>query len=325
MNKFILLLALVAISSAAFTDKEAFSEFLKFQEKYNKKYSSLKEYMARFEIFKRNLNKLSNTNAKSYTIGVTQFFDMTTQEFRKKYLNLNMDVVKTIKFKKVNAPKTNDAPEEWNWIEQKAVGPVKNQGSCGSCWAFSTVENVEGMFYMKYKEQVILSEQELVDCDTNDGGCDGGLMENAFTWLMDNGGLVSEEDYPYTATVGTCKYDKSKIVAKVDNYVLLDTDDEEAIKEYCYKTGPLAIALNADSLQWYWGGIIEADEYECDPQGLNHAVLLAGWGVEAGTPYWLVRNSWGKSWGEDGNFRIYRGKGTCGINTYVTSSEVSKP
>ena len=321
MNKFIIALGLIALVASLTPqekeDQKAFKKFLKFTKKYNKHYSSIQEYMARFNIFRQSLKQKSNG---LYKKGITQFSDLTENEFRRKYLNLNINILNTLQYTEVQHTISGEAPEAFNWVDQKALGAVKNQGSCGSCWAFSTVGNLEGLYYIKYGENKRFSEQQLVDCDDKDAGCNGGLMENTFKWIKENGGVQLESDYPYKGRDQQCKQDKEKLVVKVDSFVKLDSVDEEVIKEYLYKTGPLAIALNANPLQYYYGGIVDDDEKSCDPQGLNHGVVLVGYGSENGVDYWIVRNSWGASWGEKGYFRMLRGKGTCGINTYVTSA-----
>lgn len=321
MNKFIIALGLIALVASLTPqekeDQKAFKKFQKFMKKYNKHYSSIQEYMARFNIFRQSLKQKSNG---LYKKGITQFSDLTENEFRRKYLNLNINILNTLQYTEVQHTISGEAPEAFNWVDQKALGAVKNQGSCGSCWAFSTVGNLEGLYYIKYGENKRFSEQQLVDCDDKDEGCNGGLMENTFEWIKENGGVQLESDYPYKGRDQQCKQDKEKLVVKVDSFVKLDSVDEEVIKEYLYKTGPLAIALNANPLQYYYGGIVDDDEKSCDPQGLNHGVVLVGYGSENGVDYWIVRNSWGASWGEKGYFRMLRGKGTCGINTYVTSA-----
>jgi len=204
---------------------------------------------------------------------------------------------------------------------KKKVSAVKDQGQCGSCWAFSTIANLEGAVAIRDKTSVTatFSEQQLVSCDTNDEGCNGGLMENAFQWLSDNDGSDSDKDYPYksgTGSSGTCKKGFTAQV-KVAGSVFVDTD-EDAIKEFLFANGPLAVALNAeDSLMSYTSGIIDMDENECNPENLDHGVAIVGYGTEDGQDYWIVRNSWGASWGEKGYFRMARGKGVCGINTHV--------
>jgi C1A family cysteine protease len=173
----------------------------------------------------------------------------------------------------------------------------------------------------------------LVDCDTSDSGCNGGLMEYAFTWLKKNGGIMTDADYPYKGVKSTCKSSSSKYVdMKVTGYKKLGSSystwspvDEDEIKEFLYETGPLAIALNADPLQTYTGGVLDLTSARCPTSGINHAVTLVGYGTDSssGLKYWLVKNSWGKSWGESGYFRIRRGNGTCGVNCYITTALVS--
>ena len=318
MNKF-LIFVIIAVVASKLTERQKFMEFQKFEKNFGKKYTTMQEYLARFRVFSKNLERLGQRN-KPWIEGVTKFFDLTPNEFKRTYCNLNISVTNTIHFNRVH-PKKNDAPEEYNWVDQGAVSAIKNQGSCGSCWAFSSTGNLEGQYYLKYKEMITFSEQQLVDCDNKDSGCNGGLMEYTFAWIQENGGLMSDADYKYKGYRQSCKQDETKYKVKVTGYNLLDTTDEDEIKEYVYSTGPLAVALNADNLSWYSGGIIDEDEDECDPDGLNHAVLMVGWGSEDGLDYWIIKNSWG-NWGEDGYFRIARGKGTCGINTYVISAQI---
>lgn len=319
-----LIIALIALASCAI-DKEEQQDFLKFQEfcaKYGKNYESLQEYLARFKIFRQNLRRMEDrANANAMFIeGVTKFSDLTPNEFRRTYLNLDINVLNTIHFEEAEPILHFGAEENFDWLD--VLNPVKNQGSCGSCWAFSTVANLEGLYYIKYGEHKRFSEQMLVDCDTSDSACNGGLMEYTFEWIKSNGGLMLESDYAYTGKKGTCKSDSSKYAVKVTGYNKLSSDDENDILNYLVETGPLAIAVNADPLQNYISGIASYSKSTCDPSGINHAVNLVGYGVENGTKYWLVRNSWGADWGEDGYFRMLRGSGTCGINTYITSATI---
>lgn len=152
--------------------------------------------------------------------------------------------------------------------------------------------------------------------------CDGGLPETAFTWLKSNG-IMEEKDYTYKGYKGACKQDPSKFKMKITGYNILDSRDEDKIKDYLYETGPLAIGINANTLQFYFGGILDSDDWMCDPDSLNHGVTLVGYGVQGSTKYWLIKNSWGSSWGEDGYFRILRGKGICGVNTYISTALIA--
>ena len=322
-----LVLALLVISSC-FDEEQAFKQFQQFITKYDKHYSSIEEFMARFRVFCMSLQEQPKLLGLSYKTGITQFSDMTRQEFRKTYLNLNVNAFAGLNLKPAKFVPKNGAPDELNFIDLGYLGTVKDQGSCGSCYAFSAVANIEGQYYKKFGKNKEFSEQMIVDCDTEDSGCNGGLMELTFDWFQQYGGIMSMADYPYKGRKQTCKADKTKFDPDVvfNGWEKLgDPDetwspvDEDAIKEYLYETGPLAIAMNADPLQYYSSGIINYTARQCDPDGMNHAVTLVGYGTSNGTPYWLVRNSWGKSWGEKGYFRVYRGTGVCGINQYITS------
>lgn len=336
MNKLIIALATIALVACRVEfDSYAFKQFQKFVKKYEKKYSSVEEYLARFEVFRHNIVKLFSEQNKSFKTGITKFSDLTQQEFAKTYLNLDYDAFAAANFEPTLVQVSNAAPDAYDWRDFNRVSGVKDQASCGSCWAFSTVANLEGLYAEKKGVIKTFSEQFLVDCDTSDSGCNGGLMERTFTWLKSNGGFMYEDDYPYTGYKGTCKKDASKYVdMKVTGYKKLGSStstwspvDEDEIKEFLYQTGPLAIALNANPLQTYTGGVLDLDSSRCSPSGMNHAVTLVGYGFDkdTGLDYWLVKNSWGKNWGEDGYFRMARGKGVCGINQYITTATVSFP
>ena len=258
---------------------------------------------------------------------------MTQQEFAKTYLNLNYDAMAVANFEPVSVKSTNAAPSSYDWRNQGRVSPIKNQASCGSCWAFATVANLEGLYYANKGVMKTFSEQMLVDCDTQDSGCNGGLMQYAFNWLKSNGGIMYDSDYPYVGSEQTCKSDKTKYADfKVTGYKKLGSTwstwscvDEDEIKEFLYETGPLAVALNADYLSSYTGGIVDYTSSKCPYSGINHAVTMVGYGTDASSSmdYWIVKNSWGSDWGESGYFRIRRGNGTCGINCYITTATVS--
>ena len=289
--------------------------------------------MARFEVFKRNIIESISNDEKSYKTGITKFSDLTKQEFKKIYLNLNYDAMAVSNFDPTYIKIKNAAPNSFDWRDKNVVSRVKDQANCGACWAYATTGNLESLYAIEKHVIKIFSEQMLIDCDTSDSGCNGGLMEYAFTWLKKNGGIMYDADYPYKGVKSTCKSDKTKYAdMKVTGYKKLGSSwstwsavDEDEIKEFLYENGPLAIALNADPLQTYSSGIIDLPESKCPSSGINHAVLLVGYGIESrsGLYYWIVKNSWGSSWGERGYFRIRRGNGTCGINCYITTALVS--
>lgn len=165
---------------------------------------------------------------------------------------------------------------------------------------------------------VSFSEQELVDCDTYDKGCGGGFMPDAYEWLMTVGGLEREKDYPYTAKEGSCNFNKDKISGYF-NYSVGLPDDENLLAAYLVANGPISIAVAAGDMVSYKGGISHPSKADCPPDDLDHGVLIVGIGKEKGIPFWIIKNSWGTDWGEKGYYRVYRGDGCCGLNTYATS------
>ena len=332
MNKFFIVL--LALASCQFDlEKLMFTNFQKFITKYKKNYKSVNEFLARYEVFKRNVHAALSAPKASFTTGITKFSDMTQQEFAKTYLNLNYDAMAVANFEPATVKTTNAAPSSYDWRNQGRVSAIKDQASCGSCWAFATIANLEGLYYANKGVMKTFSEQMLVDCDTQDSGCNGGLMQYAFNWIKSNGGIMYDTDYPYVGSEQTCKSDKTKYADfKVTGYKKLGSTwstwscvDEDEIKEFLYETGPLAVALNADYLSAYTGGIVDYTSSKCPYSGINHAVTMVGYGTDSSSSmdYWIVKNSWGKDWGESGYFRIRRGNGTCGINCYITTATVS--
>lgn len=316
-------LLVLALLQSLSTDEEIFKSFQKFIKKYKKTYNSPEEFQLRFKIFRSNYQGVELTNMFSeeldFTLKMNQFADLSKQEFEDKYLNLNVqEIEKIYQTALPYIPTIEDVPESLDWREHGAVAPVKNQGSCGSCWAFSAIANIEGQYFIQKKSMTTFSEQQLVDCDTVDQACNGGLMADAYDYLM-KAGVMTDADYAYKGRKESCQFTEEKVVAKVKGYNFASSQDEEIIKKFLVESGPLAVALDATTLQFYFGGIVKS--WQC-PKNINHAVLLVGYGTRGNTPYWIVKNSWGKSWGEKGYFRIEYGKGTCAINTYVLSADV---
>jgi len=343
MKVIILLFAIGIIFASNFQLDDSFVKFSEFINKYKKVYSNVSEFLERFQIFQDNMKRVEAmqkvlslkagvpNEEQNLQLGITQFSDLSPQEFRARYLTLKKGntskMLRSDKLNEVYIP-TNleDTPESFDWRDKGAVTSIKNQGMCGSCWAFSAVGNIEGQLQIKTGKAVDLSPQQLVDCDRKvDQGCDGGDMNYAFDYLTEVGGIDTLADYPYDGDDEKCRYDPSKSVAKVIGYKYAGSTDEEVIKNFLYTTGPLAIGINAEPLQFYIFGIFNPwFEWICDPADQNHGVVLVGYGVHKGifgdTPYWIVKNSWGWIWGERGYFRIIRGKGACGINVDVLSS-----
>ena len=314
----ILFLASTLISSEVDSESFIFTQFQRFITKYHKKYSSMQEYLARFQVFHLNFKETLNSGPKSYLTGITKFSDLTQQEFAKKYLNADFPAIVYLDRKNSPIKLPKAAPDSWDWREQGVVSPAKDQGSCGASYAFSTMTNLESIYAINKGTLKLFSMQYLIDCDPNSAGCSGGFIDSTFKWIIENGGhLMAEADYPYAGRKGTCKEDPSKYVDMTVTGVTKVSTDEAEIKEVLYNTGALCAALNGTPLQTYSGGIIDLTSSECNPYGINHVVNLIGYGNSNGLDYWIGSNSWGKAWGESGYFRIARGKGTCGINNYV--------
>ncbi|GFU50482.1 cathepsin L [Nephila pilipes] len=256
-----------------------------------------------------------------YRKGLNQFADQTHDEFVKQ-----MNGYKNVKGNRVNsglfsASANAEIPDTVDWRPKGVVTGIKNQQQCGSCWAFSATGSLEGQHALKTKKLVSLSEQNLVDCSKPEGnmGCEGGLMDQAFEYIKKNGGIDTEQSYPYTAEDGTCHYKKSSSGATCKGFEDIPSGDEKALQQAVATKGPISVAIDASqfSFQLYSGGIY--DEPSCDSQMLDHGVLAVGYGTEDGVDYWLVKNSWGTTWGEKGYIKMSRNKNNqCGIATQAS-------
>lgn len=314
------------ISSANLLNRrDEWSEFMGFLKQFEKKYESLEALEARFDIFRQNLKEILEHNSiigKNFTMGVNQFTDLSPEEFKADYANgLGLGVFGVDKTAcKTYAPTGKVVPDSWDWREHGAVTPVKNQGQCGSCWSFSASGAMEGAWAIKTTDIISISEQQLVDCSKKYGnlGCKGGFMDNAFQYAIDNG-MCSEESYPYTSGVtktgGSCV--DCKPVVSIKGCSDVPPNNQVALKEAVALIGPISIALDAETklFQSYKSGVITSES--CGTN-LDHGVLIVGYGEEDGIKYWLVKNSWGASWGDAGYIKISRSEskndaGICGI------------
>jgi len=208
-------------------------------------------------------------------------------------------------------------PDEIDWSTMGAVSPVKDQGSCGSCWAFSTVGSLEGRAQIATGKLQQFSEQQFVDCDKafGDQGCQGGLMDNAFKYLMQSKGACTEESYGYKGRAGSCQIDSCTIGLQANQVTgFHDVDGTEEALQEAVAQGPVSVAVQANTVfQFYNKGIVKSNLCGAN---LDHGVLAVGYGVEDGTKYWKVKNSWNANWGEHGYIRLLKGKGSkgeCGI------------
>ncbi|CAO2813948.1 unnamed protein product [Amaranthus hypochondriacus] len=315
------------VSSSSRSDAEVMRIYETWLVKHKKNYNALGEKEKRFEIFKDNLKLIDQHNSdesQTFKLGLNKFSDLTNDEFRSIYLGkkTKKDSMRLLSKMKVKsdryAVKEGDQlPESVDWREKGAVASVKDQGACGSCWAFSAIAAVEGINQIVTGDLVALSEQELVDCDTSyNSGCDGGLMDYAFEFIINNGGIDTEADYPYKQKDGTCDQAKKNAkVVTIDGYEDVPENDEKALqKAVAHQPVSVAIEAGGYAFQLYQSGVFTG---RCGTD-VDHGVTAVGYGTEDGKDYWLVRNSWGADWGENGYIRMERNvkglrSGKCGI------------
>ena len=265
-------------------DLETEVMFAEFIQKFNKVYSSDEEKQKRLGIFRENLKKIGElirNELGTGEYGLTMFADLTKEEFSSKYLGLRPDlyVENEIPYPMAEIPDV-ELPVEFDWRKKNAVTEVKDQGQCGSCWAFSVTGNVEGQYAIKHGTLLSFSEQELVDCDKLDDGCNGGLPDSAYRAIEKLGGLEAESDYPYDAEDETCHFTKSKVKVKVVSAVNI-TSNETQMAQWLFTNGPISIGINANAMQFYMGGISHPPKFLCNPKNLDHGVLIVGFGVHS--------------------------------------------
>lgn len=293
-------------------------EFIKFTALYSKSYGTKEEFDFRSSLFKKTLAFIRSENSRNentFTVGINKFADWTPAEY-KRLLGYKPAVKQGDMFQiqedRVNIPTSVD------WRTSGDVNLVQDQGQCGSCWAFSATATTESRTKLKSGTLYKFSEQQIVDCCNYGGsmGCNGGDEDSAFGYVKDKG-LMLEKDYPYTAYDGSCKYNSAKVVAASKNTgtTLVKANSYMALKT-AISTGPVSVAIEADTaaFQFYSGGILNSASCGTD---LDHAVVAVGYGVDSKKgEYYIVRNSWGPTWGMKGYINIAGGKdgaGICGI------------
>ena len=300
-------------------ENDEWTQFAHFQNRFNKKYENMDELQTRFQIFRHNLREIIIHNldqTQNFTMGVNQFTDLTSDEFKNQWVGGLKTEVGSYGCKTFTSG-ASGAPASVDWINKGAVTSVKDQGQCGSCWTFSATGAIEGAWAISKGQLVDLSEQELVDCATGisygSHGCNGGQMEGAFKFVIENG-QCSLSSYPYTAKDGTCQ--KCSAVAHITSCSDVKPNDQVSMKAAVAQQ-PVAVAIEADTryFQSYSSGILTSSS--CGTS-LDHGVLTVGYGEENGQKYWLVKNSWGTTWGDKGYVKIARTESTndpgiCGI------------
>lgn len=317
---------------ATFLNCYCYAESFILQEKFNREYKDESEELVRKQIFRENLNVINRHNIdyrlgrSSYTMGVNQFADLTVHEFAaqmngyKQELNVLKKAHRFHHETKIRLPDSVD----WRTHNPPVVTPIKNQEQCGSCWAFSAVASLEGQHALA-KSLVSLSEQNLVDCSQPEGnlGCGGGLMDQAFQYVIDAGGLDTEKSYPYEGVDDSCRFNKKNVGATLVNYTDIQSGSESALQHAVATVGPISVAIDASqmSFQLYESGVY--NEPDCSSSMLDHGVTAVGYGTQNGQDYWLVKNSWGTSWGQKGYILMSRNKNNqCGIATQASYPNV---
>lgn len=331
MRFFFLILAFIAITTAYGLSNTGTQFLLKeewgsFKEKFSKSYPNSAEEEMRFSIFAQNVERAATLNEKhdSTSFGITKFSDLDEQEFKTQYLNYRPSGKKDFE---VRDPTVASAPTNYDWRDQSGVmTDVKDQGQCGSCWAFSATETIESAWALAGNSLQELSPQQIVSCDTECYGCGGGWTEKAFDYVMSAGGLASEADYPYVSGTngvsGTCEsFSVSGGVMSGYEYAttpctsfFCNKQDEDTLASVLAADQPLAICVDASSWSSYTGGVFPSSACSSSYFAQDHCVQLVGYnGYGSSSGYWIVRNSWNTDWGEDGFIYLELGENTCGV------------
>ncbi|XP_064467521.1 procathepsin L-like [Ornithodoros turicata] len=255
----------------------------------------------------------------TYTLGINRFSDLAPEE-HESFLGCYYQPLQTDANARIHVRNPEDVlPEEVDWRKEGYVTAVKDQGTCSSCWAFSSTGAMEGQHFRRTGNLVALSEQNLVDCMYGGEGCTGGDFVDAFDYVRGNGGIDTEASYPYEAVNATCRYDAENIGATVKGSVEIKAGSEEDLLHAVATVGPVSVAMEVlPNFYSYTGGVYQNRNCSCEIAQVNHAVLAVGYGTEDGTDYWLLKNSWSEEWGVKGYFKLARNKDNmCGVATHA--------
>ncbi|CAI2370489.1 unnamed protein product [Moneuplotes crassus] len=303
------IIALVGVASLALysmapsVDSGVETKFQEFLATYGQNYGTTEEYNYRLGVFKSNLESIAQMNAEDQGVefAINEFADQTPEEFAVRFGF--KQPVGTKKSTATHVKALEGDNKDWSGMWES----VKNQGACGSCWAFSAAATFEARYELAHGQtntDALYSEQELVDCEPQSDGCEGGLMDFAFEYLVDQA-FCTEQQYPYTARDETCKVTKCAGGPNDAGFTDVAEKDEQALVDELMN-GPVAVAVDASRWQFYRKGIFS----NCR-DSLNHGVTLVG--VNFDEESLKIRNSWGKSWGESGHIRLALNKNTCGV------------
>jgi len=318
-------MAAVAMGARLVTlNSELDGEWQAYIKHHNKQYMYGEE-LARRAIWEKNIAYIQDHNLKAdrgeftFWLGMNEYGDMTNEEFVKQ-MNTFVTSNRTSGITYM-PPSHVSLPDSVDWRPEGYVTDIKNQGQCGSCWAFSTTGSLEGQHFKKDGKLVSLSEQNLVDCSKKQGnqGCQGGLMDQGFKYIKENNGIDTEASYPYKAENGKCKFNAANVGATLTGFVDVKRESESDLQSAVATVGPISVAIDAShtSFQLYRSGVYHS--WFCSQTRLDHGVLAVGYGADGSTDYWLVKNSWGKSWGIDGYIKMSRNRGNnCGIATQAS-------
>jgi len=300
------------------------AEFDAYLDLYNKAYFGA-EYIKRLGIYQQSKEEIERLNenaakgGKNTRFGINRFADLAKEEFGEYLGYKEMSKVKPIA-SPLEYPSA--LPVSFDWARRGAVTPVKDQGQCGSCWAFSTAEGVESAWFVARNQLLVLSPQQIISCDNGDGGCGGGDLPSAFAYVEANG-LESEASYPYAPSDDTCSFNRSRVVATISGFhYATTTANETQMQVAMYTKGPLSVCVDASTWQFYTGGVMTNN---CG-QNLDHCVQITGWSVDniqnPPAPYWIVRNSWSSNWGIRGYIFVERNSDLCGIANEATYATI---
>jgi len=324
----LLVLAIIAVNAKSPKFNKELQQRALFDEwmaTHDKHYDTADEMLLRYQNFQASilrataLQRSSETGGSSATFGLTKFSDMTPEEFRATILMKPRSPSPKPDF--ITPIDVQQAPQTFDWRTKNGVTAVKDQGQCGSCWAFSVTETIESAWMISHNltsaTMQTLSPQQIVDCDNSDDGCNGGNPPTAYAYVKSAGGLDTNAQYPYTAEDGSCHELKPTYATLQGfSYATSDKNEKQMISALVSK-GPLSICLDAANWQDYTGGVMSA--WQCAWINLlDHCVQAVGYDLSASTPYWIVRNSWGTSWGIKGYILLEYGENTCGLSNEAT-------
>lgn len=326
--KFLIICLLIASAYAEINDPD----WTAFKAKYGKVYEDDFSEKVHFKNFLVNRIAIKEHNEKyaygvvSYYKGVNQYTDMTYEEVKSVAFGFKQGTQFNVSgTARLHRPSLRAVPKAVDWRAKGVVTPVKDQGSCGSCWAFSTTGALEGQHALAKGKLISLSEQNLVDCTQQQGnfGCNGGWPFDAYEYVIRfSEGLDTEKSYPYKGEDQTCAYDSSTVGATATAFAVLTPDSETGLQEAVANVGPISVCIDANNnFMSYSGGVYDDVECKSDFDDIDHCVLAVGYGTDSasGKDYWIVKNSWNTSWGDKGYIKMIRNKkNQCAISTLAS-------